>query len=214
MVIYLRKNKIILKIILLILLLTIIIGGSYLFNYMQYNNYDLIEVSTLKTQNQILKDELSKIENIPKYNSDYLIGRVILRDIHNFYKEIVINVGNDKVSIGDIVVNEEGLVGIISEVKKDISYVKLIDSGYNISVKIGNTYGNLNGNKIDLLDKYSELTAGDIIYTSGITNVPEGIYVGKIKEIKMDNDNLGKEIIVDLVDNRNLIYVGIIKSIK
>ena len=87
MVIYLRKNKIILKIILLILLLTIIIGGSYLFNYMQYNNYDLIEVNTLKTQNQILKDELSKIENIPKYNSDYLIGRVILRDIHNFYKE-------------------------------------------------------------------------------------------------------------------------------
>ena len=122
--------------------------------------------------------------------------------------------GSNKVEVGDPVVNEEGLIGIIDKVHKDTANVKLLTSEMNISVKVDETYGNLKGQKVDLLDKYSELKIGDVIVTSGLTQIPEGLYVGKIKEVKMDENNLGQELEVELVNNDDLIYVGVIKTIK
>ena len=215
MVIYLRiKNKYLLKFLSLIFILGMVIGGNYVFNYLKYNNKEVIEIATLQNELDILRNEVKSLKKTKDINSDYVIARVILRDIHNFYNEIVINIGSNKVNVGDPVVNEEGLIGIVDKVNKDTANVKLLSSSFSLSVKVDDTFGNLKGNKVDLLDKYSELKEGDVIVTSGLTSVPEGIYVGKIKKVKMDENNLGKELEVELVDNSDLIYVGVISSIK
>lgn len=213
--IYLHKKINFLKYIfsIIFLVIFIIISGYYL-SYLKYNNQKIINSAILEEENRILQSELDKIKTVNTYDSSYVIARVVLRDLHSFYNEIVINVGNDKVSVGDAVVNEEGLIGIIKETKKDFSYVSLIADGYNLSIKVADTYGNLNGQKVDLLNKYSQLKEGDLIYTSGLTTIPEGIYVGKIDKVKMDSDNLGQEVQITLVDNQDLIYVGVIKSLK
>ncbi len=213
MVICLHK-KIYNKIFITILLILFIVCSGYYFNFITYNNKDIIETEVLRQTNEVLKEELNKSKKISNFKEDYVIARVILRDIHNFYNEIVINVGDNEVKEGDAVINEDGLIGIIKEVKKDVSYVKLLDNSYNLSVKVNDTYGNLKGNKVDLLNKYSEFREGDLIYTSGLTNIPEGIYVGRIDKVKMDQNGLGKELEVTLVDNSNLIYVGIISKIE
>lgn len=215
MVIYLqRKNKYFFRILSLFLIITFIILSNYIFNYLKYNNKDIVEIATLEKELDILRNEVKSLDKSKKINSDYVIARVVLRDIHEFYKEIVINVGSDKVNVGDVVVNEEGLIGLVDKVNKETAIVKLLSSGFSLSVQVDETYGNLNGDKVDLLDKYSTLKEGDIITTSGLTNIPKGIYVGKIKEVKMDENNLGQELKVELVDNSDLIYVGVISSIK
>ena len=215
MVIYLqRKNKYFFRILSLFLIIAFIILGNYIFNYLKYNNKDIVEIATLEKELDILRNEVKSLDKSKKINSDYVIARVVLRDIHEFYKEIVINVGSDKVNVGDVVVNEEGLIGLVDKVNKETAIVKLLSSGFSLSVQVDETYGNLNGDKVDLLDKYSTLKEGDIITTSGLTNIPKGIYVGKIKEVKMDENNLGQELKVELVDNSDLIYVGVISSIK
>lgn len=215
MVIYLpKKNKYIIKVILLIIVISLVIGGNYLFNYLKYNNKEEVDIAVLQQENDILRDEIKSLKKIESLDNSYVIARVILREIHNFYNEIIINVGSNKVNVGDPVINEEGLVGIISEVNKSEANVKLLSSNLSLSVKVDDTYGNLKGKKVDLLDKYSELKVGDIITTSGLTNIPGGIYVGKIKRVKMDENNLGKELEVELVDNQDLIYVGVLSSLK
>lgn len=215
MVIYLLiKNKYFMKIGLLILVIAFVIGGNYLFNYFKYNNKEDVNVAVLQDELTIMRNEVKDLESIKAFDSDYVIARVILRDIHSFYNEVVINVGSNKVEVGDPVVNEEGLIGIIDKVHKDTANVKLLTSEMNISVKVDETYGNLKGQKVDLLDKYSELKVGDVIVTSGLTQIPEGLYVGKIKKVKMDENNLGQELEVELVNNNDLIYVGVIKTIK
>ncbi len=215
MVIYLqRKNKYFFRILSLFLIIAFIILSNYIFNYLKYNNKDIVEIATLEKELDILRNEVKSLDKSKKINSDYVIARVVLRDIHEFYKEIVINVGCDKVNVGDVVVNEEGLIGLVDKVNKETAIVKLLSSGFSLSVQVDETYGNLNGDKVDLLDKYSTLKEGDIITTSGLTSIPKGIYVGKIKEVKMDENNLGQELKVELVDNSDLIYVGVISSIK
>ena len=215
MVIYLqRKNKYFFRILSLFLIIAFIILSNYIFNYLKYNNKEIVEIATLEKELDILRNEVKSLDKSKKINSDYVIARVVLRDIHEFYKEIVINVGSDKVNVGDVVVNEEGLIGLVDKVNKETAIVKLLSSGFSLSVQVDETYGNLNGDKVDLLDKYSTLKEGDIITTSGLTNIPKGIYVGKIKEVKMDENNLGQELKVELVDNSDLIYVGVISSIK
>ena len=214
MIYLLPKKKYLFKIISFILLIIFTICGNYLFNYLKYDNEEIVTNATAQKEIEILRNELKNVKQIKELDHDYQIARVTLRDIHNFYNEIVINVGSNKVNVGDPVVNEQGLIGIISKVDKEQSHVKLLSSAINLSVKANNTYGNLKGSKVDLLDKYSELKVGDIITTSGLTNIPEGLYVGKITKVKMDENNLGQELEVELVDTSDLIYVGVLSSIK
>lgn len=214
MVIYLRAIKdMFLKIGIFIVIFIFITLGGYLLTFFRYDNYDAINTEILVLENDNLKRELinlRSISNIEKYD----IGKVIYRDIHSFYNEIVIYVKDLDVEIGEAVINENGLVGIIYKIKNDKAYVKLLSSDYNVSVKVGDTYGNLNNGSITLLDKYSEIKVGDLVYTSGLNDIPENIYVGKIVDVAMDSENLGKKVRVELINNYDLNYVGIVGNIK
>lgn len=213
MVIYLRwRREILFRIIIVLCLLSVVYLGSYYFSYFKYNDRALVEIEALKTQNKILQNEINSLNGITN-NGDYLIGKVIFRNIHDFYGEIVVNLGSeDGINKNDAVLNCDGLVGIVYKVEKNRSFVKLLSTDYNISVKINDTYGNLNKGRVTLLGKYSEFNEGDKVYTSGYSGMQEGIFVGTIKEVYMDKNNLGKEASLDLIDNTNLNYVSIVRS--
>lgn len=213
MVIFLRnKNELIKKIVIIIFLIVFIYGSGYLFSYLRYRDKNMVINGALKVENEVCREKIEGTLKL-KYEGSYVIGKVIFRDIHSFYKEIMIDVGsNDSIKVGDAVINSEGLVGVVFKVLPDTSYVKLISGNYNVSVKVNDTYGNLNNGVITLLDKYSEINVGDEVYTSGLSNIVGNIYVGKISDVNLDANGLGKEVKVELVFNRDLNYVAIMRG--
>lgn len=216
MVIYLQLRKVMLfKFLIIIYLIVIVCFGGYAASFFKYNDKKIVDMEVLRTQNRILQNEVDELNKLKSIKGEYVIGRVIVRNIHDFYSEVVIDLGrNDGISVTDGVLNSEGLVGIVSEVYENKSLVRLLSSNYNVSVKINDVYGNLNQGKVTLLDKYSEIKKDDLVYTSGYSGIPYGIYVGRVEEITMDGDNLGKEVKIKLVDNTHLNYVGVIRSDK
>lgn len=204
-----KKRKLLSKIIIFILLFIFIYGIGYLVSYLRFDDKKLIETRILMTENETLKKELEDIRGIDEV-VDSQIGKVFIRNMYDFYDEVVIKVKGD-VELGSAVINEEGLVGVIYKIENNLAYTKLLSSDYNVSVRVGDTYGNLSNGSITLLDKYSEINEGDLVYTSGLNEIPKDIYVGVITKVTMDSDNLGKKVDVKLIDNNYLNYVGVIK---
>ena len=212
--IYLNRRKVLVRVILFILFLITIFCFSYVSSYFKYNNSSIIESELLIKENLLLKKEINELSGFEMKSDSYIIGKVLNRDLYSFYEEIVINLGEEEVSVGDAVVNEKGLIGVVYKVGNYRSVVKLLTSNYNVSVVIGNTYGNLNNGTISMLNKYSDIKEGDLVYTSNYGDVEKDIYVGIVKKVSYDKDGLGKEVEVELVDNKNLNYIGVIKRIK
>lgn len=178
-----------------------------IFSYLRFDDKKYVSSYVLKLKNKELEDEVRELRKF--VNSDlnefsYVIGKVKYRDLYKFNEEIVIDVGD--VSKGDAVVNSEGLVGIVVS---DKGNVKLLTSTYNVSVSIGECYGNLSNGKVTMVDKECNVREGDKVYTSGLGNIVKGIYVGSVS--KVDNDSLGLVLDINLIDNSNLNYVGVIK---
>lgn len=212
--IYLNRRKVLVRGILFILFVITIFYFNYVSSYFKYNDSSIIESELLIKENLLLKKEINELSGFEMKNDSYVIGKVLNRDLYSFYEEIVINLGEEDVSVGDAVVNEKGLIGVVYKVGNYRSIVKLLTSNYNVSVVIGNTYGNLNNGTISMLNKYSDIKEGDLVYTSNYGDVEKDIYVGIVKKVSYDKDGLGKEVEVELVDNKNLNYIGVIKRIK
>lgn len=201
---------------LIIGLLIAIYSISFSLDFLRVDNSNLVELNFLRSENNRLRKQIMEMEEKISFSLDdydYVIGKVVIRDIHDFYKEVIINKGTqDGIEEGMAVVNQEGLIGVILDSDKKTSIVKLLTSEYNVSVKLTDTYGNLSMGKITMLDKYSEVKEGDVVYTSGLSKIPAGLLVGEVTSVKMDSNALGKEAKVNLVNNKNLNYIAIIKG--
>lgn len=206
---------------------TILIIFLILFIFKDYL-YGLINLKKIQIDNCIyLKnieknyEELLEFSNIEiNYNIDYLNSYIIYKDIYNYLKEVTILGGKDKnLKENDPVIFNNTLVGTIKKVKKTTSIVKLITNNESIlSVKINNEIGILeydNALKITGISNYSNIAIGDEIYTSGFGNIPENIYIGKVKDIILDSKNIEKIIYLDYsIDLKGINYVTILKESK
>lgn len=205
MVIYLQKKiKYIICYSLLFLCIVIFYFVSNTFVFIRYDDKEFIDDELLVLENKELRD---KLEGLEYFDNEYIVGKVLFRDLYNFYEEIVVDVSED-VNVGDAVVNDEGLIGVVSKVDNKV-HVKLLTSNYRVSVSIGECYGNLSNGKVNMVDKDCNIKIGDVISTSGLNDINKGIYVGKVSRI--DDDGLGLTLDVDLIDNKHLNYVGVIK---
>ena len=211
MVIYLQKIKTFgLKIIIIILIALLVFVGSYIITYFRFDDNIAVEKRALLVENGKLKDEnnqLREVLGLKDNNGKYIISKVLVRNIHSFYNEIILDKNTDNIEIGNAVINKDGIIGLVSEVKEDFIIVKLLTGDYNLSVKINDTYGNLNNGVVTLLDKYAVINKGDKVYTSGLTGISENIYVGEVLDVLMSEDNLVQKINIKLLDNQNLNYV-------
>lgn len=158
-----------------------------------------------------LKEELDNIKKINDIkfddNLDIIVSRVKYRDVYEYSNTLTIFKGTkNNVNVGDAVLTNNGLVGVISKTYDYYSVVSLItNKKSNISVKINDAVGVLkleNGKLVvTSINNYKNISIGDEIYTSGLGNLPDNIYVGKVKKVSLNNTEIEKVIEVD-IENR------------
>ena len=182
------------------------------------NKDDIANSKCTLENNSIIEDyeRLLNFMNLTENKQELIYSKVITREIYEFYDKITITKNeNDKIKKGDIVINEYGLIGTISKVNKNSCEVSLITSNdTNISVKVGESYGILYSKdhklKIKNMKIEGSIKEGDEVYTSGLTLVPEGIKVGKVKNIKKDELELEYILDIESISLHNLKYLGVI----
>ncbi len=176
------------------------------------------------TKCKITEDDYNKLLEFNEidyiYDSKYLNSYVIYKDIYNYLEEITIRGGKDHGLKNEPVIYDNTLVGVINKVYDNSSIVKLItNKDSKISVKINEEIGILEyeGNKlvVNNLSNYSNFSLGDAIYTSGLGNIKENIFIGYIKDIILDSKGIEKKVVVDYnLDIKNIDYVTIMKEDK
>jgi len=153
----------------------------------------LIELEIVKTENETLKEYL----NISKKYTDYKTkpAYVINRDISNYSRTIVINIGSkDGITENMTVISVDGLVGHVVSVTDTTAKVQtIIDTSSATSCLMSTTRDSIVCK--GTLEEMSTLKAmyipidatiieGDSIETSGLGGIyPKGIYVGKVSKV-------------------------------
>ena len=189
-------------------LLLIFLSFLMLNNYVEKNRFFKYENSFNKTLTNLYNNNLSKenklLKEILDLNSsnDFLITSSYFSSL---YDEIVINKGcRENIRVGAAVLGEVGLVGIVRNVKENYSTVELLENiNSKLSVKINDYYGILIKDKNELVVTgilSSNMNIGDKVYTSGLTNIPENIYVGIVKEI-VNKDDVFETLAIISLDN-------------
>ena len=172
---------------------------------------DIRKLETLKTENQSLKEYMNLTE---KY-ADYKIipADVINRDISNYAKTIVINVGsNDEVKEGMTVVGGEGLVGYIVSVTDNTAKVQtIVDTASSVSSLMSTTRdpivckGTLDNSstlKAMYIPTEAQIIQGDSIETSGIGGIyPKGIHIGSVQRVVNTSNSIDRYAIIETAVN-------------
>ena len=150
-------------------------------------------------------------------NLNLVTSKVMLRNLYEFKDILTIYKGSDQnITVGSPVINEKGLIGIITKLNSTTSEVRLItNKNSNISVRINSSFGILKMQDDNLvvsdLQASDTLNIGDKIYTSGIGNLPSDIYIGEVSDITLNNTEIEKIVYVKpAVDFSNLNYVLVV----
>lgn len=157
-----------------------------------------------------LKDELDNIKKINniEFNDDLdlQVSRVKYRNVYEYSDTLTIYKGfKNNVFVNDVVLNNDGLIGIVTKTYDYYSIVTLItNKNSNISVKINDAIGILktinNTLVVTNINNYEKVNVDDEIYTSGLGNLPDNIYIGKVKSINLNNTEIEKVVEVNIKD--------------
>ena len=168
---------------------------------------------------QKLKKEYDQLLEYKTKTNENIISKVIIHDPLEFFSTITIIKGKeDGIKVGDLVINELGLVGIISKVNNHTSLVNLLfNKDTRIAVHIGEVDGLLESENGQLIIKNitrkDDIKEGSEVTTSNYSLIETGLLIGKVKEINEIKENLSYEIIVEPSVNFNdLNYVSIRKN--
>lgn len=206
-------------------------GITYLQNKISGNNAFFADMNELKKENQELKQKNSELEQqlreleiikaenetlkqygelTEKYQSYKTIpAYVINRDITNYSKTIVINVGKDDgIEENMAVIADAGLVGYVISVTSNTAKVQtIIDSASSTSSLTSTTRdtmvckGTIDGTstlKASYISTDADIIEGDSIETSGMGGIyPKGIYIGKVAKVKEGKNKIDKTVEVE-----------------
>lgn len=183
----------------------------------------LRELENIKTQNETLKEYLNLTEKYGEYKT--IPGYVINKDISNYSKTIVINIGkNDGVKENMTVIGDEGLVGHVISVTNSTAKVQtIIDTASSVSCTMSTTKesmvckGTLNDMsslKAMYIPTDANVMQGDSVETSGLGGIyPKGIHVGMVKKVTNTQNLTDRYAIVETaVDFDKLGTVLVIKN--
>ncbi len=202
-------------IILMIIFLLFLFQDSII--HVMNNKYSDSFTYDIKDNSSILLNELEQTLDIAKDNNNYILTKVMYRNIYDFKEELTIYKGKDyNINNKSAVVNKDGLVGIIKHSYKSKSVVQLItNKNTEISVRINDSYGILKSNNQGLyvsnITNNEVINVNDAVYTSGIGHLPKELLVGYVDSVK--KDNLGIEQLLYIkpaADLNNLNYLMVI----
>lgn len=196
-------------------------------------------IEALEMRNAELMLELSRLREAQKENEElkFLLGikdttssplipaSIISKDINRLQGSYIINIGaKDSVGVGMPVINDKGLVGLITGTTGDFSILRtLINNDLKIAVRDqeSNVNGVLNWNGRNLVIKNIPTTydveIGDRVVTSQFsTIVPPSIPIGLITQKETTVSGLLSNIIVtpfvDFTGIRNVFVLKVIES--
>lgn len=148
----------------------------------------MAENEELKGENTFLRESLG-LKNYPEIS--LIFGRVISKDYMS--DSILINVGSDDdVRIGfPVVINNNILIGKVSEVYDNHSRVKLLSSKDNSTdVSVNGVVALAKGKggeviSLEMFPRDKDLKEEDLVLTSSLgSNYPAGLVIGKVKNPK------------------------------
>ena len=151
------------------------------------------EFEIMKNENEQLKQELNLAEKYGEYTT--VPGMIISRDISNYSKILVINIGSDNgIKEKMTVIADEGLVGyIVSTTAKTAKIQTIVDSASATSCLASSTRdtmickGTIENKSIlsaSNIATDARIIQGDSVETSGLGGIYlKGIHVGKIKKV-------------------------------
>lgn len=210
-------------------------GITYLQNKISGNNTFFADINNLKQENQSLKEKNSQLEQqlrelevikaenetlkqyqelAEKYKSYKTIpAYVINRDISNYSKTIVINMGKDDgIKENMTVIADEGLVGYIISVTNNTAKVQtIIDSASSTSSITSSTRdtmvckGTIDGTstlKASYISIDANIIEGDSVETSGMGGLyPKGMHIGKVTKVTEGKNKTDKTVEVETAVN-------------
>ena len=183
----------------------------------------LRELENIRTENETLKEYLGLTEKYGEYKT--IPGYVINKDISNYSKTIIINIGKeDGIEENMTVIADEGLVGHIVSVTDNTAKVRtIVDTSSSVSCLMSTNKDSIVCK--GTLDSSSELKAmyisteanmvqGDSVDTSGLGGIyPKGIHVGTIKKIVTTKNITDRYALVETaVDFSKLNTVLVVKN--
>ena len=184
---------------------------------------ELRELENIKTQNETLKEYMNLTEKYGEYKT--IPGYVINKDISNYSKTIVINLGTkDGVEENMTVIADKGLVGHVVSVTESTAKVQtIIDTASSVSCSMSTTKDSIVCK--GTLDEKSALKAmyipteanviqRDSIETSGLGGIyPKGIHIGTVKKITNTQNLTDRYALVETaVDFEKLDTILVIKN--
>ncbi len=163
---------------------------------------NLRELEIIQAENETLKEYVNLKDKYPEYETipAYIIGR----DISNYSKTIIINVGEkDGIKPDMTVIADKGLVGhVISTTQTTAKIQTIIDTASSVSSIISTSReaiivnGTLENDKLlkaTYIPTDITLLENDNIETSGIGGIyPKGIHIGTIKQIVNTKNSIGR----------------------
>ena len=206
-------------------------GLTYLKNKLNGNSSFFVNVSNLKTENEALQKEneeleeklreleIMKAENetlkqyleLKEKYSDFstIPANVINRDISNYSKTIIINVGSkDGIKENMTVIASEGLVGYVISVTDSTAKVQtIIDTSSSTSSLLSTSRDSIvckgilndeNYVKAMYIATDATISQGDSIETSGLGGIyPKGIFIGTVSKVENTTDLSNRYALID-----------------
>lgn len=171
----------------------------------------LRELENIKTENEMLKGYMNLTEKYGEYKT--IPAYVINKDISNYSKTIIINVGkNDGIQENMTVIADEGLVGYIVSVTDTTAKVQtIVDTASSVSATMSSTdesivcKGTLDSTK-ELKAMYIptdyNIIQGDNIETSGLGGIyPKGIHIGTVKQVEATKNVTDRYAVIETAVN-------------
>lgn len=172
---------------------------------------ELRKLETIKTENESLKDYMKLTEKYADYKT--IPADVINRDISNYAKTIVINVGTKNgIKEGMTVIGDEGLVGYIISVTENTAKAQtIVDTASSVSCLMSTTRdpivckGTLEDKstlKAMYIPTEAQIIQGDSIETSGIGGIyPKGIHIGNVERVVNTSNSIDRYAIIKTAVN-------------
>lgn len=153
----------------------------------------LRELENIRSENETLKEYLGLTEKYGEYST--VPAYIINKDISNYSKTIVINVGiDDGIKENMTVIADQGLVGHVISVTSDTAKVRtIVDTSSSVSCLLSTTDESIvckgtleeeSALKAMYIPDDDGIIQGDSVETSGLGGIyPKGIHVGSIKRV-------------------------------
>jgi rod shape-determining protein MreC len=184
-----------------------------------------LRLQEVERENQRLRDLLAFAETRPsiEFRGGQILARPIGYGSNNFLNFVMLDLGRRHgIAVGMPVVNDQGLIGRISEVNESTSRVLLISdpsSTVNAILQSSRLTGVITGRPgsepvMGFIPQGSEVAVGEIVITSGMGgNFPKGILIGQVIEVRQrDFDVFQEAVIRPTVDFGRLEVVMVITN--